>query len=47
MEEILELQTYLKQGNIAAALTLVGEMEEMSKDDKFHKIYSYMVILLL
>ena len=47
MEEIIELKTYLEQRNYPAALTLIGEMEEMGKDDKIHKIYSFMIILLL
>jgi hypothetical protein len=47
MEEIIELKTFLEQQNYPAALTLIGEMEEMSKDDKIHKIYSFMIILLL
>ena len=47
MEELLELKGYIDQKDYAAALTLIGEMEEMSKDDKIHKIYSLVVILLL
>ena len=47
MEELFELRAYLEQQRYADALTLIGEMEEMSKDDKIHKIYSYGVVLLL
>ncbi|MDI6794376.1 MAG: DUF29 family protein [bacterium] len=47
MEELFELKNYLEQRNYVAALSLVEEMEEMSRDDKIHKIYSYTVILLL
>lgn len=47
MEELLELKTYIEQGNYSEALTLIGEMEEMSKDDKINKIESFMEILLL
>ncbi|NJL85049.1 MAG: DUF29 domain-containing protein [Leptolyngbyaceae cyanobacterium SM1_1_3] len=47
MEELLELKTLLQQGNIAAALVLVEELEEMSKSDKLNKVYSYGIILLL
>ena len=47
MEELLELNAYVEQGNYAEALTLIGEMEEMSKDDKISKIESFMEILLI
>jgi len=33
MEELVELRTYLEQGRYTDALTLVGEMDEMSRDD--------------
>ncbi len=47
MEELFELRTYLENQDYAAALALIGEMEEMSKDDKRRKIYSYTVVVLL
>lgn len=47
MEELLELQQLLINGNIADALLLVEEMTEMSKDDKLNKIISFGIILLL
>ena len=47
MEELLELRSYIEQGRYGEALILLGEMEEMSRDDKFNKIGSYMDILLL
>ena len=47
MEELFELKAYIEQQRYADALALIGEMEEMSKDDKIHKIYSYAVILFL
>lgn len=47
MEELVELRTYLEQGRYADALTLVGEMDEMSRDDKINKIMSYIEILLI
>ncbi len=47
MEELFELRTYIEQGRYQNALTLLGEMEEMSKDDKINKITSYLEILLL
>jgi hypothetical protein len=47
MEELLELEEYIKQGNYAEALALIGEMEEMSREDKINKIGSFIEILLL
>ena len=47
MEEFLELRTYIEQGNYAEALNLIGEMEEMSSDDKINKIFSLAEILLI
>jgi hypothetical protein len=47
MEELFELRRYLEQQRYTEALALLGEMEEMSRDDKINKIYSHAVILLL
>jgi len=47
MEELFELRTYIENHNYADALNLIGEMEEMSRDDKINKIESYLEILLL
>ena len=47
MEELFELRAYIEQGRYAEALQLVEEMEEMAKDDKINKIYSFTVIMLL
>jgi hypothetical protein len=47
MEELFELREYIEQEHYAEALTLIGEMEEMSKEDKINKIYSFTEILLL
>ena len=47
MEELLELKQLLIEGNMTAALCLVDEMTEMSKDDKLNKIFSFAKILLL
>ncbi|MBF0225624.1 MAG: DUF29 family protein [Desulfobacterales bacterium] len=47
MEELYELRTYIENGHYQDALLLIGEMEEMSKDDKINKIFSYMEILLI
>lgn len=47
MEELLTLKNLLLKGDISGALTLVEELEEMSRDDKISNIISYAVILLL
>ena len=47
MEELLELRQYIEQGRYADALVLIGEMEEMSRDDKINKFGSYLTVLLL
>ena len=47
MEELLMLRQYIEEQNYEKALELIGDMEEMSKEDKLNKIYSYAVILLL
>lgn len=47
MEELIELRSLVQRGELESALILIDELEEMSKDDKINKIYSYVVILLL
>ena len=47
MEELYELRSYIEQGRYADALVLLGEMEEMSRDDKINKVGSFLEILLL
>lgn len=47
MEELYELRKALEQHRYADALSLIEEMEEMSREDKINKIDSYAVILLL
>jgi hypothetical protein len=47
MEELLQLRDHLEHQRYAEAMDLLGEMEEMSRDDKINKIYSFAVILLL
>lgn len=47
MEELFELRAGLEQQRYADALILLGEMEEMSKDDKINKIRCFIIILLL
>ncbi len=47
MEELFELRSHIEQGRYVEALNLIGEMEEMSRDDKINKVRSYTVVLLL
>ncbi len=47
MEELFQLRSFIEQGNYDEALTLIGEMEEMSRDDKISRIESFLDILLL
>jgi Domain of unknown function DUF29 len=47
MEELDQLRKYLVSGQYDAALLLLDEMEEMSRDDKITRIASFMEILLL
>jgi hypothetical protein len=46
MEELWELRRYVEAGDVDAALALLDEMEEMSRDDKITRIRSYLKILL-
>ena len=47
MEELFELRSYIEKRQYNKALNLIGEMEEMSRDDKINKIASLLEILLL
>ena len=47
MEELLELRQHILEQRYEDALDLLSEMEEMSREDKVNKIYSYAIILLL
>src|SRR5574341_1012219 len=47
MQELLELRRYIEQQRYAEALDLLAAMEEMSREDKVNKIYSFAEILLL
>ncbi|MBD2692329.1 DUF29 family protein [Anabaena catenula] len=47
MEELLELRELVLAGNLEATLSLIDELEEISKEDKINKIYSYCVVLLV
>ncbi len=47
MEEILELKKLMLKQDYPAALNLIEEMEEMSRDDKISRIKSHLKILML
>lgn len=47
MEELFTLKDLLLKGDVSAALAIVDELEEMSRDDKISTIRSYAVVLLL
>ena len=47
MEEIETLRNLVKEGKYADALLLIDELDEMSCDDKIHKVESYMRVLLI
>ncbi len=47
MEELQTLREYIQKGRYEDALLLIDDLEEMSKEDKLNKIYSYAVILLI
>lgn len=47
MEEILELRKSIQEGRYSDALHIIDELEEMAKDDKISKIFSYMEVLLI
>jgi hypothetical protein len=46
-EELEQLRQYLETGQLDAAFGLLDAMDEMSRDDKIHKIQSYMHVLLI
>ena len=47
MEELVQLRSYIERGRYADALSLVDEMEDMSRDDKINRISSFLEVLLL
>ena len=47
MEELWELRRYIEAGDTTAALALLDEMDEMSRDDKVQKIASFLRLLLV
>jgi hypothetical protein len=47
MEELNILREFIEQGKYNDALLYIDELEEMSKEDKLNKIYSYAEVLLI
>jgi hypothetical protein len=47
MEELLLLRELIEQKAYEQALAVVDDLEEMSREDKYARIYSYAVILLV
>ncbi|MEM9276281.1 MAG: DUF29 family protein [Cyanobacteria bacterium P01_F01_bin.143] len=47
MEELIQLRESIEKHDLVTALQIVDELEEMSVEDKFNKIFSYMIVLLL
>jgi hypothetical protein len=47
MDELLQLREHIEHGRYADALVLIGEMEEMSRDDKIQKIESFFQVFLV
>jgi len=47
VEELIDLRQAIEQKRYSDAIILLGEMEEMSREDKIEKIDSFLVILLL
>ncbi|WP_036482928.1 DUF29 family protein [Myxosarcina sp. GI1] len=47
MYELQELRAKIEAKDYQGALAIIDELEEMSKDDKLNKIYSYLVVLLI
>jgi hypothetical protein len=47
MEELETLRHYIESGDLNGALTVLDEMEAMSKEDKINRVRSYLVVLLM
>lgn len=47
MDELIELRQAITDGRYAEALHIVDELDEMAKEDKTDKVFSYMQILLI
>ena len=47
MDELMELRQAVTEGRYADALHIIDELDEMARDDKTSKIFSFMEILLI
>ncbi len=47
MEEIVEIRKAILEGRYSDALLIVDELDEMAKDDKTNKVFSFMEIMLI
>jgi hypothetical protein len=47
MEELLQLKDYLLARNYEAAISIVAELETMSRQDKINTLESYLTVLLI
>jgi len=47
MEELLELREHIEHGRYDSALLLIGDLEDMSRDDKINRIESFLEVLML
>ena len=47
MDELQDLREHIEHGRYAEALVLIGELEEMGRDDKIQKIESFLQVLLV
>ena len=46
MDELLELRKQLEAHDYEAAISIVNDLEEMSREDKINKIFSFSTLLL-
>ena len=47
MEELLQLKDHLLARNYEAAISIVEELETISRQDKFNTLESYLTVLLI
>lgn len=46
MDELLELRKHLEAHDYEAAISIVNDLEEMSREDKINKVFSFSTLLL-
>ncbi len=47
MDELMMLRKMVEEHDYEGALAIIGDLDEMAKDDKINKIESYLVVLLI